>query len=389
MLHTIPVSATALCSVDLQAIRSNYRRYQEKLIQGTSTGHRRVGAVVKANAYGLGAEAITKALLREGCRDFFVAYLSEAVELRATSLSTKQISPITSDPVRLYVLAGLLEGMEPEFAQHQLIPCLGTRDEIARWNRYAQRVGKKLPANLHVDTGMARTGLEASEWLSIEQQSFDALDVQYLMSHFASADEVDHPQTTEQLVTFRRVVDHARKLGLQRFSLSNSWGGAYTSHDDCQLARVGLGVYGLAMPKSNEDALACAFRLSGRCIGVRTIEKDQAVGYNARYRAKSSRERIATLSLGHFDGLSQVGTNSVVFRHGPTGSIVPSVGTISMDLTTVDVSSIPHSQIAPGDWFDYVWSRESAYELAKSHGSSVYEVITHIGSRHCRVYEND
>ncbi|MDE2428948.1 MAG: alanine racemase, partial [Burkholderiales bacterium] len=132
--------AGALLQIDLQAVRNNYRFLQGKL------GAVPCGAAVKADAYGLGAVPVSKVLLAEGCRHFFVAHLEEAITLR----------PHLPEEARIYVMHGSPVGHEAEFIEHRCIPVLNSVAQIVAWRQLADARNQTLPAIIQLDTGMAR-----------------------------------------------------------------------------------------------------------------------------------------------------------------------------------------------------------------------------------------
>ena len=134
---------TALLEIDLGAIAENWRALDA--MHGGATS-----AVIKADAYGLGAAEVAPKLLRAGCRNFFVAHLSEAVAVR----------PLIPGAM-LGVLNGLLVAEAGEFSSRDIVPVLGSLHELASWREEAKRLGRVLPAILHIDTGMARLGFSA------------------------------------------------------------------------------------------------------------------------------------------------------------------------------------------------------------------------------------
>src|SRR3546814_2106891 len=156
MIPTDPAAEAALSrlTIDLGAVRRNYRRLVERL------GGVPCAGVVKADGYGLGADRVAPALWEAGCRVFFVATLDEAVRLR----------PVVPDAL-LCCLNGLLPGTEAVFAGHCIVPVLNTLEQVDRWRGHGARLGRPLPAVLHVDTGMNRLGLGDDEWRSEEHTS--------------------------------------------------------------------------------------------------------------------------------------------------------------------------------------------------------------------------
>ena len=171
-------AALSRLTIDLGAFRRNFR-----LLTGRLGGVACAG-VLKADAYGLGAERVAPALWREGCRIFFVATLEEAVGLRA-------ILPEAT----VCCLNGLLAGTEPVFARHRIVPVLNALDQIARLRTFGGTLGAPQPAILHVDTGMHRLGLDEDEWQWVLETPdlLDGIDWLYLMSHLSAADEPDNP----------------------------------------------------------------------------------------------------------------------------------------------------------------------------------------------------
>ena len=160
----------AILTIDLAAIAENYRHLQEQAQTVTCA------AVVKADAYGLGAEAVAPVLAQAGCRQFFVAHLDEGIDLRR----------ILGSGVTIAVLHGPLAGAEADFIAHDLVPVLNSLDQVSRWAAAAIAIGTKLPAVLQADTGMARFGLSESDVriLIDDQRWLGALDVRLLMSHW-------------------------------------------------------------------------------------------------------------------------------------------------------------------------------------------------------------
>src|SRR5512146_1983151 len=133
----------ATLTIDLAAVAGNWRRLRDRL------GSSECAAVVKADAYGLGADRVAPALAAAGCRSFFVAHASEALALR----------PLLPDTA-IYVLHGLGDAAE-SLAEARLVPVLNSPAEIAQWSRLAHARNTRLPAALHIDTGMTRLGLDA------------------------------------------------------------------------------------------------------------------------------------------------------------------------------------------------------------------------------------
>ena len=180
MAHTTAPSAgeTGRITIDLDAIASNWQSLAETVAPA------QCAAVVKANAYGLGARRIVPVLAKAGCSTFFVATLKEA----------EQIKTLVGDG-RIFVLDGILPGNAPLARSVGVIPVLSTPDEINEWQSEAKQHNEKLSAALHIDSGLNRLGLSAGDVARLAQNKtvFDTLSLDLVMSHLASADVPDAP----------------------------------------------------------------------------------------------------------------------------------------------------------------------------------------------------
>ena len=187
--RSTPTNAGALLTIDLDAIGDNWRALKEK------AGRAECAAVVKADAYGLGARKVAPALYLAGCRHFFVAHLTEAIELRPT---------LAADAV-IYVLHGAHPGAEMECVTHGLVPVLNSLPQLAAWRRLAERLDRVLPAILQIDTGMARLGLAADELerLAADRGALTGIELKVIMSHLVSAEDQANPINRAQLERFR------------------------------------------------------------------------------------------------------------------------------------------------------------------------------------------
>lgn len=365
---TDPAAEGALSrlTIDLGAVRRNYRRLLERLGDVPCAG------VVKADGYGLGADRVAPALWDEGCRVFFVATLEEAVRLR----------PAIPDAT-LCCLNGLLPGTESVFVEHRIVPVLNALDQIASWRSFSNRAGRKLPAILHVDTGMNRLGLGDDEWQRVlaTPDILDGIDWLYLISHLASADEPDAPSNALQLARFQRVRQHLPHP--MKASFANSSGIFLGSDYHFDLARPGIALYGGRPNARDPNPLECPVRIEGRILQVRTVPAGAGVGYGGSW--KSPREsRIATVAAGYADGylrsLSGVGTVAL------GGRSCPVVGRVSMDLITVDVSGVPPAEAQPGAFVEVLGSSVTPDDAADAAGTIGYELLTSLGRRYVRHY---
>jgi alanine racemase len=327
-----------------------------------------VSAVLKANAYGIGAELAAARLFAEGCRHFFVAHLDEAIDIRHHVPGAM-----------LAVLNGMLPGTEAAYLEHDITPVIGNLADLARWSATARERGCRLPALLHVDTGMARLGLDAAEaaTLADEPQRLDGINLRYVMTHLVSAECPTDPINTAQRERFRLACE---KLPASPRSLANSsgifLGGAFAS----DLARPGAALYGVNPTPDLTNPMRPVVRLRGQVLQVRDVKPGETVGYNGIWTATVP-SRIATVGIGYADGWlrSLSGRGRAFFDGRP----VPLVGRVSMDLTTFDITD--HPAIRPGTWLDFIGPDCPVDDVATAAGTNGYEILTSLGRRYKRI----
>jgi alanine racemase len=356
-------TAHAILTVDLGAIVANWRLLQAKHSSGAT------GAVVKADGYGLGAAPVAAALAAAGCRHFFVATPDEAIALRETVPNAA-----------LIVLGGLFAGAQRDFAEHRLIPALGSLAEIDAWSCLARQLDRALPALLHFDTGMSRLGLDAQECevLGRDHGRLAGIDVRYVMSHLVSAENPDDPCNAAQRDRFNAV---RARFPPARTSLVNSSGIFLGDAFNFDLARPGSALYGINPTPGRTNPMRPAVSLGARVLSIRKIPPGATVGYNATWSAQRA-SRIATVGVGYADGWHRSHSNmgAAYFDGHP----VPLVGRVSMDLTTFDVTGQP--EVRPGSWLEFLGAHRSADDAARDAGTIGYEVLTALGRRFHRVY---
>lgn len=358
---------TPTLTVDLAAIVENWRHVARQF-----TGNE-CAAVVKADAYGLGAIEVATALADAGCDTFFVAPLSEGVALRAAL-----------PDVRILVLQGVLPGEEFAFAAHRLIPVLNSRAQIARWKPVAADHVHAVSA-LHVDTAMARMGLQEEEFCSLLAEDPHVLQqcrVGLLMSHLACAPEAAHPSNAAQLAQFQRMLAQAPGIPA---SLCNSGGIFLAPSYHFHLARPGCALYGIAPTASGAPAMRSVATWQAPILMARTLERTQEVGYGATVRVAKG-TRIATVASGYADGYLRHASNRAVGYVGTHR--VPLLGRVTMDMLCFDVSTVPESLLGEGMPLTLLGDQPGIRvdDLAAAAGTIGYEVLTRIGARVGRVY---
>lgn len=361
-----PEHAGALLTIDLGAICANWRLLRDRL------GTAECAAVVKADAYGLGAACVAPVLAAAGCRHFFVAHLDEAIALR----------PHLPASTVLYVLHGSPSGVESEFLAHDLIPVLNSLSQMDAWTALARSKNMPLPAILQVDTGMSRLGLSSQELAAVveDQRRLDGIELRYVMSHLACAEQQDYSLNAQQLTLFQEARHVLPRAGA---SLANSSGVFLGPDYHFDLARPGAALYGVAPVAGAPNPMKQVVRLQGKVIQVRAIEAGTGVGYGVTWRAPSPR-RIATVSVGYADGFLRSLSNRAVAWFDDTP--LPLVGIISMDTITLDVSDLPADALQPDSLIDLINEWHTVDALAQEAGTIGYEILTSLGGRYFRQY---
>lgn len=352
-----------MLEIDLDAIAANWCLLAARVAPATCAG------VVKADAYGLGAAPVARALARSGCRVFFVALPGEGAVVREA---------VGDGPV-VAVLGGYLHDAAALYARHRLSPVLSTEDQLAAWPAMAGIV----PAYAHVDTGINRLGLSAAAWraLCASGDGVARLGLAGVISHLACADEPGHPLNAAQSASFRAHLDAmpARLPG----SLANSSGVFLGGDFHFDMVRPGAALYGVNPTPGRPNPMRPVVRLRGRILQVRQIDRGEAVGYGATFIAPAPR-KLATVAVGYADGLHRASSNRgrVFCNSHPT----PIVGRVSMDMITIDLTDVPRNSVQPGDFVEIIGPHHDVDAAAADAGTIGYEVLTGLGRRYRRRY---
>ena len=353
----------AVLTVDLGALAANWRALRDR------AGAAEVAAVVKADGYGLGAARLAPALAAAGCRRFFVATLDEALALRA-------ILP----EAPLFVLHGLVDGEDETYAERRLAPVLNRPDEVARWADLCRTLGRRLPAALHVDTGMCRLGLDPADLEALEPQDVDACTLRLIMSHLACSEDTDQPANARQRARFEAVL---ATLPSAPASLANS-SGIFLGEDYLyNVCRPGIALYGGNPTPGRPNPMRPVVGLHAPVLQVHEVYEPGSVGYGATYPTRRG-SRIATVPVVYGDGLLRAAGNHAHARIA--GREVPFAGRVSMDLITLDISALPRETVEVGTAVELIGGPDGIDALAAASGTIAYEVLTRLGPRFVRHY---
>ena len=340
---------TATLTIDLDAVVANWRALDAASGDGTETG-----AVVKADAYGLGVARIARALAQAGARRFFVAVAEEGAAVR------QALGP----GPEIFVFSGHMAGDTETIAGRNLTPLLNSVEQLTR--HFEALPGHSFGVQL--DTGMNRLGMEPDEWRAVRDIVLPA-GPRMVMSHLACADEPGHPMNARQLSRFGEMTDDV--AAPRSFAAT---GGILLGRDyHFDVTRPGVGLYG-GQPF---EAARPVVRLALPVVQVRDLIRGETVGY-ANAWAAATPARIATVSGGYADGLIRaMGGQAQLFA----GDVAcPVVGRVSMDLITVDVT---HLDEVP-ETLEILGPQQGVDRLAEAAGMIGYEILTGLGSRYHR-----
>ena len=371
--------------VSLGTLRQNFRT----VVKHTGAGVT-VCAVVKADAYGHGAVECSRALQAEGAKWLGVTSLDEAIPLREAGIET-----------RILLMTGFWRGEESEIARLKLTPTVWEPWHIEALENAAASGAMRQPVHLKVDTGMGRLGVSLEELPALLRALSAARHVtlEGLSTHLASSEIMDAPSVAEQQRRFEEAQRMVRAAGLEPGLIHMANTGALISRRETwnNMVRPGVALYGYYLPfqRAGREVSGGTLRLAvkpvltwkTRILSMRNFAADQALGYGGTFVTQAP-ARVAVLPVGYADGYNRQLSNRgrVIVRD----HYAPIVGSISMDLTLVDVTGIPG--IAVGDEVILMGTSEGlsvdALEHARLANSSPYEILCNISKRVPRRYES-
>jgi alanine racemase len=373
------VSQSARCYVEISRSRiaANYRAVREAVGPATQ-----VIGVVKANAYGHGAVEVAHVLTAEGAKWLAVSSVEEGVALRAAGINC-----------RLLIMAGVMSWEREALREFSLTPVAHSLDDL-RWFDESGVGTQLLDVHLKIDTGMNRLGTAAAtSRIAAAISDLRNVRVEGLLSHFASAADFTSEQTDGQIEEFNEIwqalAGYGFRPALMHFASTNAI--AYPRRDAwLSLVRPGHAIYGYVSPARGNApapvlAVTPALAWRARIITVKEVPAGSKIGYGGSFTA-SAPMRLAILAAGYADGVPHRLSNKGKVIAG--GRLAPIVGTVSMDLTTIDITHSP--QLQPGDEVTLL-GREGdvaldAQQIARTAGTISYNVLCGISARVKRFY---
>ena len=285
------------------------------------------------------------------------------------------------------MLDGLFPGTAETFAAADLRPVLNSVPEIEEWAGFCREHNKKLPASIHIDTGMNRLGLEPEVFAQVMRDAFlsQAFEPCLLMSHLACATTPEHPFNRKQLDIFVAATKDFPDIPK---SLAHSAGVFLGEEYHFDVARPGISLYGGKATDTGHDQMTPVVKVEARILMVRDVPAGETVGYNAAETAPQNM-RIAVVAAGYADGLLRHAGSSDD-RPGAfawlDGHRLPLVGQISMDMIALDVSHVPEAVVKRGAFVEMLGPNVAAADLAAYAETIDYEYLTGLGHRFERIH---
>jgi alanine racemase len=373
MCHAMTQAARCYVEISRSQIAANYRAVKEAV--GPSTT---IMGVVKANAYGHGAVEVARVLAAEGAKWLAVSSVDEGIALRKAGITC-----------RVLVMAGVMTWEHEAMREFSLTPVAHSLDDLRILDE-----GGPLDVHLKIDTGMHRMGTcEGAEDIAQAVLNLRNVRVEGMLSHFASAADFSSPQTVEQIAAFNKMWESLARLGirpaLMHFASTNAI--AYPRRDAwLSLVRPGHAIYGYVSPARGHAPPACfsvkpALTWRTRIVTVKDVPAGAKVGYGGSFIAPVPM-RLAVLAAGYADGVPHRLSNKGKVIAG--GRFAPIVGTVSMDLTTIDITASAH--LKAGDEVTLLGQEGDAtldaQQIARTAGTISYNVLCGISARVKRFY---
>ncbi len=357
--------------INLSALKANYKAIQKRV--GSNT---HVAAAVKADAYGLGAERVSKALYGAGCRNFFVATAGEGMIIRSA----------IGDSSSIYVLNGPAPRDAALYFKSNLKPVINSLTQAHIWAEATENAKHVPYCAIHIDTGINRLGFPEDEILKLKKNRslMDKIEFDLIMSHLACAPDASDPYNEEQLKKFRRL---AAQFPIKPMSLANTAGIYLGKPYHFQMVRPGIGLYGgksTLLPKAEKTEPVIS--LMAPVLQIRNLKPGDRLGYNSTYIAKTNRS-VAIVGAGYADGIPISSSSQNGNYHGHATlqkKRVPIIGRVSMDLTALDISELK-KRPRIGDWAEFLG--DNLEEDSEAAQTLNYERLIRMGTRARREYK--
>ncbi len=360
--------------VDLDVLGANLA-----VVRETAGSNREVILVVKADAYGHGAVAVTHAAMRAGIRRFGVGDSTEALQLRSSGVDAS-----------ILVLGSVVPSELPQVVARGIEVAVHTADRIDSLEHEAALQDRRVKIHVNVDTGMGRLGTTPEHAVDLIRQIHTRphLELAGLMTHFAMSAGSEDPYTAEQVERFDLVIHAAREAGEELPLIHAANSAALFTHTDSHDTgvRIGAAAYGFLNPRVMAGGdMRPVLSLKSQIVYLKDVPTGTTIGYDRRYKAPRP-TRIATCPIGYADGVpSRIGNVGHVLVRG---HCAPIVGAVSMDYVTIDIGDVPGASV--GDQVTMI-GRDGREEVRIADWAAwadmvPYEIPCGVGPRVRRIY---
>ncbi|HJK87363.1 MAG TPA: alanine racemase [Candidatus Megaira endosymbiont of Hartmannula sinica] len=362
-----------------------------------------VSGVIKANAYGIKMEQVFDILYQNGCRNFFVSSLQEALQVKSIY---KKYSSKDSDALNIYLLHGIFNKYELCLCrEYNIIPVIN--------NLYQLNIIQDIDCLIHIDTGINRLGFKEDIddliEILIDKIKNNRINIRCIISHLSCADDKNNSFNRKQLNLFNlarnKIISHKQYFANTKFSLSASGGALLGKEYHFDMVRIGAGLYGINFNSDkldNKFIKPCIVLLKVPIMNISYLRDGEYVGYSNKFQTKNA-IKVATLMLGYGDG----GVNRNITGHylNINGYKARVIGNISMDMIVIDISGydeyikgIKHTQdndtkinindfrLEIGQYLTIINCKKDLMNISSCQNTIDYEFITSLSNRYKRVY---
>lgn len=358
--------------IDLRAVSENLKKIKEYIKDKAE-----IAPVLKADAYGEGAEHFKEVLEENNITTLAVAITDEAIALRNAGFTQK-----------ILILNEISETDLQDIIEYDLTPRISIYEIAEKLNQLANKTDKIINIHIEIDTGMGRSGInptEAEEYVA-QIKTLNNINIEGIFTHFASAD--NNPEFTDlQIQAFNNTVKKLEKLGVKfKYIHSSASSGIlnYLDKTKSNLIRPGIMVYGYMPSRESKNKIGVkpTATLKSKIAFMKTVEAGTPISYGGKY-ITSRESKIATIPIGYADGIRRSLSNKG--RVYINGKYAPIIGAVCMDDFMVDVTDIPNIKV--GDEV-IIWDNENITleEIADICDTINYEILSTIGKRITRKY---
>ncbi len=361
------VDKNTFLTIDLRALEKNFNKIKKKVGSNCI-----VAATVKADAYGLGVKEVVPALIKSGCKNFFVATTNEALELRKINKY-----------IKIYILNGLIAKDIRLIKENKLIPIINSLDQLKKIETFQKNNRLRLDIGLHFDTGMSRLGFDQGETnllIKNKKKFLKNSKIKLVMSHLACANNKKSKKNIDQLNKYMEII---KDFPNSKYSISNSAGILLGKKYHLDMVRPGISLYGGHCQDNEKNIYENIISLRAKFIQIKNIKKNDTVGYGATYKAKA-KMKIGTLGFGYADGFNRLFSNNFNLRY--KNKKLQLIGRVSMDLVTVNLTNVKNKVDIKNDSVEIIGNTNSINSISQQINTIPYEILTSLGKRYERIY---